>query len=356
MSLTAVWSDGYLAHDANWLVWVGVRLPGDEEADRALILKEALEQAGVPIIQAVEHDRSHIEAVHDPGMIDYLETAHDLWVEAGYPEEPGVDRVVPYVFPLPAAVRYQSEILPTSRAAMAGVYCMDTATVIGPGTYRGARAAIDGALTAAGLVRAGARAAYAPVRPPGHHAGTSYFGGSCYLNNAAVATEWLVRNDTGRVAIIDVDAHHGNGTQEIFYERNDVLYASVHVDPDAGWFPHFCGFEQETGAGPGRGSNLNLPLQPGSGDSEFLAALERCCEETTRFNADAVVVSMGVDAGAADPESPLQVTNDGFAAAGQRIAALGLPTVLIQEGGYHLESLGPDAMAILAAFQRPKGD
>jgi acetoin utilization deacetylase AcuC-like enzyme len=356
MSLTAVWSDGYLAHDPSWLVWVGVRLPGDEEADRALILKHALQQAGVPIIQAVEHDRSHIEAVHDPAMIDYLETAHDLWVEAGYPEEPGVDRVVPYVFPHPVAVRYQSEILPTSRAAMAGVYCMDTATVIGPGTYRGARAAIDGALTAAGLVREGARAAYAPVRPPGHHAGTSYFGGSCYLNNAAVATEWLVRNDTGRVAIIDVDAHHGNGTQEIFYERNDVLYASVHVDPDAGWFPHFCGFEHETGAGPGRGSNLNLPLQPGSGDSEFLAALERCCEEATRFNADAVVVSMGVDAGAADPESPLQVTNDGFSVTGQRIAALGLPTVLIQEGGYHLESLGPDAMAILAAFHRPGGD
>jgi acetoin utilization deacetylase AcuC-like enzyme len=356
MSLTAVWSDGYLAHDPSWLVWVGVRLPGDEEADRALILKHALQQAGVPIIQAVEHDRSHIEAVHDPAMIDYLETAHDLWVEAGYPEEPGVDRVVPYVFPHPVAVRYQSEILPTSRAAMAGVYCMDTATVIGPGTYRGARAAIDGALTAAGLVREGARAAYAPVRPPGHHAGTSYFGGSCYLNNAAVATEWLVRNDTGRVAIIDVDAHHGNGTQEIFYERNDVLYASVHVDPDAGWFPHFCGFEHETGAGPGRGSNLNLPLQPGSGDSEFLAALERCCEEATRFNADAVVVSMGVDAGAADPESPLQVTNDGFSVTGQRNAALGLPTVLIQEGGYHLESLGPDAMAILAAFHRPGGD
>ncbi|MEX1125054.1 MAG: histone deacetylase family protein [Acidimicrobiia bacterium] len=350
MSLVAVWSDGYLAHDANWLIWVGVRLPGDEEANRALILKDALEQAGVTIVEAVEHDRSHIEAVHDPGMVDYLETAHDLWVEAGYPEEPGADRVVPYVFPHPAAVRYQSEILPTSRAAMAGVYCMDTTTVIGPGTYRGARAATDGALTAASLVREGATAAYAPVRPPGHHAGTSYFGGSCYLNNAAVATEWLVKNDTGRVAILDIDAHHGNGTQEIFYERADVLYASVHVDPDKGWFPHFCGFEQETGAGSGRGSNLNLPLQPGSGDREYLDALERSCETIAHFNAGAVVVSMGVDAGAADPESPLQVTNDGFAAAGRMIVALGLPTVLIQEGGYHLESLGPDAMAILAAF------
>jgi len=351
MSLTAVWSDGYLAHDANWLVWVGVRLPGDEEADRAIILRSALEQAAVPIIEAVEHDRSHIEAVHDPGMVDYLETAHELWVEAGYPEEPGVDRVVPYVFPHPAAVRHQSRILPASRAAMAGVYCMDTATVIGPGTYRGARAAADGALTAASLVREGATAAYAPVRPPGHHAGTSYFGGACYLNNVAIATEWLVRNDTGRVAILDIDAHHGNGTQEIFYERDDVLYASVHVDPGRGWFPHFCGFEQETGAGPGRGWNLNLPVQPGSGDPEFLAALERSCEAIADFEPATVVVSLGVDSGAADPESPLQVTNEGFAAAGRSIAALGLPTVLIQEGGYHLESLGPDVMAILSAFR-----
>ena len=351
MSLTAVWSDGYLAHDANWLVWVGVRLPGDEEADRAMTLKDALEQAGVPIVEAVEHDRRHIDAVHDPGMVDYLESAYDLWIEAGYPEEPGVDRVVPYVFPHPAAVRYQSEIQPTSRAAMAGVYCMDTTTVIGPGTYRGARAAADGAITAASLVREGASAAYAPVRPPGHHAGTSYFGGSCYLNNVAIATEWLVQNDVGRVAVLDIDAHHGNGTQEIFYERNDVFYASVHVDPGKGWFPHFCGFEQETGAGQGRGSNLNLPLQPGSGDPELLDALEGGCEAIARFNADAVVVSLGVDAGAADPESPLQVTNEGFAAAGKRIAALGLPTVLVQEGGYHLESLGPDVMAILTAFQ-----
>ena len=350
MSLTAVWSDGYLAHDANWLVWVGARLPGDEEAERALIIKQALEAAGVPLVEAEDHDRSLIEAVHDPGMVDYLETAHQLWVEAGYPEDPGVDRVVPYVFPNPAAVRHHPGVIPTSRAAMAGVYCMDTATVIGPGTYTGARAAADGAATAAGLVRDGEKAAYAPVRPPGHHAGSSYFGGSCYLNNAAIATQWLVSNGTGRVAILDIDAHHGNGTQEIFYERSDVFYTSVHVDPGKGWFPHFCGFEDETGAGPGRGANLNLPLAPGSGDEDFLEALERGCEAIQGWKPDALVVSMGVDAGAADPESPLQVTNHGFSDAGVRVAGLGLPTVLIQEGGYHLESLGPDVMAILAGF------
>jgi acetoin utilization deacetylase AcuC-like enzyme len=350
MSLTAVWSEGYLSHDANWLVWVGARLPGDEEADRALILKAALENAGIPIVEAEHFDQSHVEAVHDRGMIEYLETAHARWVEAGYPEEPGVDRVVAYAFPHPAAVRHYPVRFPKSRAAMAGVYCMDTATVIGPGTYQGARAAVDGALTAARLVRDGARAAYAPVRPPGHHAGSRYFGGSCYLNSAAVAAHWLVQSGVGRVAIIDVDAHHGNGTQEIFYERSDVAYVSTHVDPGEGWFPHWCGFDDEVGLGPGRGANLNLPLAPGSGDGEFADRLSRACEWVEAQGPDVVLVSLGVDSGAADPESPLRVSNQGFATAGRAIAALGLPTVLVQEGGYHLASLGEDVMAILSSF------
>ena len=166
-----------------------------------------------------------------------------------------------------------------------------------------------------------------------------------------IATEWLVHNDTGRIAILDIDAHHGNGTQEIFYERNDVFYASVHVDPDAGWFPHFCGFEQETGARAGTRVQSEPPVA--ARERRFRVSRRvgtRGAEAAARF-ADILVVSMGVDAGAADPESPLRVTNEGFARAGSRIAELGVPTVLIQEGGYHLESLGPDVMAILAAFK-----
>ncbi len=351
MTLTAVWSEGYLAHDANWLVWVGARLPGDEEADRALILKSALEQAGIPIVEAEAQDRSHVEAVHEKGMIDYLETAHTRWIEAGYHEDPGVDRVVAYAFPHPAAVRHYPVRMPRSRAAMAGVYCMDTATVIGPGTYEGARAAVDGALTAAGLVRDGAPAAYAPVRPPGHHAGSRYFGGSCYLNSAAVSAQWLIRSGVDRVAILDIDAHHGNGTQEIFYERSEVAYVSTHVDPGEGWFPHWCGFEDEIGLGAGRGANLNLPMAPGSGDGVFADKLAQACEWVDGLGAEALVVSLGVDAGASDPESPLQVTNEGFENAGRVIASLGLPTVMIQEGGYHLASLGQDVMSILTAFE-----
>jgi len=350
MGLAAVWSDGYLAHDANWLVWAGIRVPGDEESDRALILRAELENVGVRMLPAEEHDRAHIEAVHVPGMLDYLETAYEGWVEAGYPVDPGSDRVVPYVFPHPAAFGLYSPRHPKSRAAMAGVYCMDTATTIGPGTYRGARAAVDGALTAAALVRGGEAAVYAPVRPPGHHAGTSYFGGSCYLNNAAIAANWLASEGAGPVAIIDIDAHHGNGTQQVFYERGDVLYTSIHVDPGEGWFPHWCGFADETGIGPGAGANRNFPLTPGGGDEVFLAALDRLCEEVGDFSPGSLVVSLGVDSGVSDPESPLQVSNEGFQSIGAKIKALDLPTTLIQEGGYDLGALGADVMAVLSSF------
>jgi acetoin utilization deacetylase AcuC-like enzyme len=350
MSLVAVWSDGYLAHDADWLVWAGVRFPSDEEADRAEILRDELERAGVEMVPADEHGRAPIEAVHLPAMIDYLETAHDKWVETGYPAEHGADLVVPYAFPHPDAFGGYPHRLPRSRVAMAGVYGMDTTTTIGPGTYHGARAAVDGALTAAALVRDGAQAAFAPVRPPGHHAGSTYFGGSCYLNNAAVAANWLAA-DAGTVAIVDIDAHHGNGTQEIFYERADVHYHSIHVDPGEGWFPHWCGFAEETGAGDGEGANLNLPLAPGSDDETYLSALDQVCARVEDLTPSLLVVSLGVDAGASDPESPLQVSNRGFTAIGERLASLGLPTVLVQEGGYNLEALGPDVMAVLTAFR-----
>ena len=351
MSLVAVWSDGYLAHDAKWLVWAGMRLDGDEEADRAEILRAGLEQAGVELLPAEEHGRGPIEAIHEAGMIDYLEHAYEGWIDAGYTEEPGSDRVVPYAFPHPDAFGAYPSRVPKSRAAMAGVYCMDTATTIGPGTYRGARAAVDGALTAARMVRDGAPAVYAPVRPPGHHAGTSYFGGSCYLNSVAIAAHWLSGQGATSVAIVDIDAHHGNGTQEIFYERGDVHYFSLHVDPGEGWFPHWCGFAGETGAGPGEGANLNVPLAPGTGDSGYLAGLDKICAKVATLEPQFLVISLGVDSGASDPESPLQVSNDGFRDIGGRLAALSTPTVLIQEGGYDLRALGPDVMAVLDAFR-----
>jgi acetoin utilization deacetylase AcuC-like enzyme len=174
------------------------------------------------------------------------------------------------------------------------------------------------------------------------------YGGSCYLNNAAVAAQALRDAASRRVAVVDVDAHHGNGTAAIFYERGDVAYGSVHVDPGAGWFPHFVGFAEETGRGDGEGATLNLPLPPGTGDEPWLAAVDRLAGWVSDLGADALVVSLGVDAAVDDPESPLLVTADAYRGAGARLAALGLPTVVVQEGGYHLPSLGGLVAAYLA--------
>jgi acetoin utilization deacetylase AcuC-like enzyme len=187
------------------------------------------------------------------------------------------------------------------------------------------------------------------TRPPGHHATQAAFGGSCYLNSAAVAAQALTRRGL-RVAVVDVDAHHGNGTQAVFWRRADVLYTSVHVDPAAGWFPHVLGHAQETGDGDGTGTTHNVPLPPGAGDEEWLAGVRSLCAAVLRFDAQALVVSLGVDAHAADPESPLQVSRDGYAMAGALLAALALPTVLVQEGGYDLSTLGELVAASLSAF------
>jgi acetoin utilization deacetylase AcuC-like enzyme len=175
----------------------------------------------------------------------------------------------------------------------------------------------------------------------------SAYGGSCYLNNVAIAAQYLREHGAGAVAILDIDAHHGNGAQAIFWERADVFTGSVHVDPARGWFPHFLGFAGEIGAGAGTSANLNLPLPPGSGDSTWLAAIERL---TDVVRADALVVALGVDAAEGDPESPLRVTRAAFREGGRRIGALGLPTVIVQEGGYDLAALGGLVLAVLEGF------
>jgi acetoin utilization deacetylase AcuC-like enzyme len=182
--------------------------------------------------------------------------------------------------------------------------------------------------------------AYALARPPGHHVTRSAYGGSCYLNNAGIAAQALRDAGHERVAVVDLDAHHGNGTQALFYDRADVLYGSLHVDPGAGWFPHYAGFADETGRGAGLGANHNVPLAEGTGDRIWLDAVDDLAGAVSRHGATALVVSLGVDAAAADPESPLQITHDGYEAAGRRLAALGLPTVAVQEGGYHLDTIG----------------
>ena len=344
LPVPVVWSEDCLRHEPDGEVWLGVRDPGTEVPSRALVLRDALAAAGAPVVPARRHGDEILRAVHDPLLLDHLASIWREWEAAGLPGTYGRDRVVPYVFPTPGMLAGLPMRSPPAVHGRAGRFCYDTMTLVGPGSWEAIRGAADAALTAAELIRDGQPLAYALCRPPGHHATRDAYGGSCYLNNAAIAAQALRTAGAQKVAVIDIDAHHGNGTQMIFYDRADVWYGSLHVDPGAGWFPHYAGYASERGSAAGAGFNRNLPLAPGAGDDDWLAALDLLCGEVSTIAPDAVVVSLGLDAAAADPESPLQVTEAGYFAAGRRIAALG-PAVLVQEGGYDLPSLGGLAVA-----------
>jgi acetoin utilization deacetylase AcuC-like enzyme len=334
-----VWSDDCLRHEPEAEVWVGTRTPPTEVPARAVAIRGSLVAAGAREVAVVAHDDSALLAVHDPALVDFLRTAWEEWSAVGLPAE----QVVPYVFAREELTREPAT--PTAVWARPGLFAYDTMTLIGPGTWEAARAAVDVALTAVDLVAGGEPLAYACTRPPGHHVTRSLYGGSCYLNNAAIAATALLDRSEGPVAVVDVDAHHGNGAQELFRERSDVLTASVHVDPGAGWFPHFLGFETENDD-----ANLNLTLQPGTRDIGWLAAVQRAAEFAAP--ARALVVALGVDAAAGDPESPLEVTAAGYREAGRILGDLGLPTVVVQEGGYDLATIGPLVVEALSGLAR----
>ena len=309
-------------------VWVGVPTEGTEVPERVDRIREAL--AAHDLVDAAPHDDDVLLRVHDPAYVAHLRTIHAEWSRGPYGDLVGQDRVVPYVFPTPAMTQGMPPTAAAATHGRAGQYCYDTMTLVGPGTWEAARAAVDCALTAVDLVTggrgssgvprgssgvprgsSGVETAYALCRPPGHHATREGYGGSCYLNNAAVAAQALLDAGHARVAVVDLDAHHGNGTQAIFWDRSDVLYASTHVDPGAGWFPHFFGHAGETGSGAGEGATVNLPLPEGTRDDVWVDAVARLSEYAV--SSDALVVSLGVDAAADDPESPLLVTAEGYA-------------------------------------------
>ena len=232
-----------------------------------------------------------------------------------------------------------------------GYYCFDPGTPIVEGTWEAAFAAARCALTAAAWVAEGARSAYALCRPPGHHAGRSSYGGYCFLNNAALAAQHLRDAGLGRVAVLDVDAHHGNGTQDIFSERADVLFVSIHGTPDTE-YPYFLGYADERGAGEGEGFTRNFPLPRTAAWTDYRPTLDAAADVVAAFAADALVVSLGVDTFDGDPISPLALGREHFPLIGQRLAALGLPTVIVQEGGYAVEDLGANVVGVLTAFDR----
>jgi acetoin utilization deacetylase AcuC-like enzyme len=335
--MPVVWSDRCLLHDPGREIWVGLPTEATEVPARIDCILDTLARPDLLLAEA--HDDQILKTVHDEGLLRYLQSAWQEWQASGLPEDPGQTRVVPYIFAHPGLGGPLVE--PTAVWAKPGFFAYDTMTLLGEGTWEAARAAVDVALTAADLVRQGEPVAYACTRPPGHHACYAAYGGSCYLNNAACAAVAL---GLERVAVLDIDAHQCNGTQQIFAGNSEVIVGSVHVDPRAGWFPHFLGFAHGLGA-------KNLPLAPGSGDEEWLEAIRSLVRWARESRAQGLVVSLGVDAAAGDPESPLEVTQEGYREAGALLGGLRLPTVIVQEGGYDLETIGPLVLETLLGFE-----
>ena len=346
-AVPVVWSPRTRLHDPRHEVWVGVATEGTEVAARVDAILHALAGDGYRLVEATASPERALRRVHDPDLLRFLRTAAERWAAGPYADEVGQERVVPYLFPTPAMAAGLPLQPPLRIHAEAGRFGYDTMTLVGRGTWAAASAAASCALEAAQLVAGGSPLAYALCRPPGHHATPAGYGGSCFLNNAAVAVETLRSAGHERVGIVDLDAHHGNGTAAIFYARADVLYGSVHVDPAAGWFPHYVGHASETGTGPGENATRNLPLPEATGDGPWLDGVRSLADWVTGAGCTALVVSLGVDAAADDPESPLLVTWDGYRAAGAVLRSTGLPTVVVQEGGYHLPTLGPLVSAYL---------
>lgn len=286
-----------------------------------------------------------IEAVHEPGLVAFLERA---WREYQV-VHPGTHDVVPDVFAMPGLLDGVGPFRPPPTIdAELGRWCFETTTPITEGTYDAARSAVDVALSATRRVLDGERAAYGLCRPPGHHAPATMYGGYCFFNNAAIAAHHA-SSAGAKVTVLDVDYHHGNGTQQIFYRRGDVQYVSLHGDP-ARAYPYVSGHADERGAGPGAGANLNLPLPARTGDDAYLDALAAAAAVIAGFGAELLVVSLGVDTYVDDPISDLAVTTDGFERQGRLIGELALPTVVVQEGGYDLVTLGDNVRAFLAGL------
>ena len=347
--MKAVYTTAHRAHDVTHETYLGVPIPAHEVAERAEIIRSWLEaDKGFELVDPTEHGEAPIAAVHDPGLIRFLEEA---WPAL---EAERLDRsyLVADTYPTFRLFEGMGEEVvasrpePTSVAGRVGWWGLDTSNPLVEGTYRAARAAVDVALTTVDLVLGGERAAYGLCRPPGHHAARSMAGGYCFFNNAAIAAEQLVRRTGERVAILDVDFHHGNGTQQIFWRRGDVFYASIHADP-ARQYPFFLGYADERGEGDGAGENLNLPQPAGLSNDGYLAALDRALEAVLEREGSTIVVSLGFDTYGQDPIGDFALTTEVYAECGRRVAATGRNLVILQEGGYHRGDLGRNAVAWL---------
>ena len=337
--MKAFYADEQKRHDPKALLSSGAQQPNPEKPERVERLLAGARAAGLTVERPGNYGLGPIAAIHTPEYLDFLEHIHVRWqrIEGASPE------VIPNIHPIARGGSY-----PASAVGQAGYHVADTACPISAETFDSACWSAWSAVAAADAVLAGERAAYALCRPPGHHAFADVAGGFCFLNNSAIAAQRL-RASAGRVAILDVDLHHGNGTQGIFYARADVLTVSLHADPER-FYPFFWGYANERGEGAGLGCNLNLPLPRKSADDVFLGALATAIRRIRSFAPDALVVALGLDAFEGDPFGGLSVTTLGFARIAEAIAALALPTVIVQEGGYLCDALADNLTSFLTGY------
>ena len=287
-------------------------------------------------------DLTPARSLLDPGFLEFLETAWDDWKAAGMAGE-----IIAANVP---ARHMHFDRIPRNIDGKVGYYCHASETAITRGTWAAACSSLASAQAAQRHVAAGARAAFALCRPPGHHATKDQFGGYCFLNNAAIVAQMMRDGGAAKVAVLDIDFHHGNGTQEIFYDRGDVLFASLHGAPEDS-YPYFIGYADETGRGPGEGANINYPMLPGTGYDLWGQALDDAIAKIRAWGADALVVSLGVDAYKEDPISFFKLDSPDFMDAGRRIGKMGLPTVFCMEGGYAIEAVGINTVNVLEGFE-----
>jgi acetoin utilization deacetylase AcuC-like enzyme len=348
--MQVVYSPRHLAHDISSETFMGVEVPANEVAERAEKIRSALTaDGGFTFTEPTDHGVAPITAVHAEGLVRFLEVAWSevraqLIPRAFLSADTYPNRAMFEGMSADAVERLVRE--PWHAGGRAGYWGLDSAAPLVAGTYDAARSAVDVALTAMDIVLGGERMAYGLCRPPGHHAARSMYGGYCFFNNAAVVAEALTRATGERVAIVDVDYHHGNGTQQIFWRRGDVRYVSIHADPERA-YPYFLGRADETGEGDGAGENLNIPLRAGATNADYLEATDRAVDAIAAAPGSIVVVSLGFDTYGLDPIGDFALTTEVYHEVGRRVASLDRRLVILQEGGYHRPSLGENARAWL---------
>ncbi|MBV9330509.1 MAG: histone deacetylase family protein [Alphaproteobacteria bacterium] len=341
--MKTIYSPAHLAHCPHEEFEGGRLTPAVEVPERAeCVLRRIAERKLGPVIPPAAFDEAAVLQVHDRDFVALLTEAHSAW-SAIYG-----DNAAPAI-----ASAWPARSMKLSRQgdieSRLGSFSFDTATPILRGTWDAARAAVDVALTGAKTVKEEKRSAFALTRPPGHHASSDLFGGYCYLNNAAIAADWLARQSL-RIALLDVDYHHGNGSQDIFYRRSDVLFISIHADPSFA-YPHFTGFADELGEGDGAGSNLNLPLPRNTDWNSYREALEVAKNRLWSFAPDVLLISLGLDTFELDPIAGLGLGRADYLRLGEHLADLKIPTLFIFEGGYNLDALGEITVNVLEAFE-----